>query len=99
MPLEPSEARNIIGRRRDNYVVVGVMIALAIIIMVVMIWLKCMQYDFQNQTMVTCSCCRSECSSAHVLAERQTDIYWCKPSIHSQALSYDRRTLATPLDR
>ena len=59
MPLEPSEARSVIGRRRNNYVVMGVMIGFALIVMAVMIWLKCMQYDLQSHTSVACSCCRS----------------------------------------
>ena len=59
MPLEPSEARSVLGRRRNNYVVMGVMISFAVIVMAVMIWLKCMQYDLQSHTSLTCSCCRS----------------------------------------
>ncbi|KAK7095437.1 hypothetical protein V1264_006841 [Littorina saxatilis] len=56
MPLEPSESRTIAGRRRDNYIVMGVMLSIAFIILLVMIWIKCQQYQTDN--LVGCTCCR-----------------------------------------
>ena len=56
MPLDPSEAGTIVDPRRRNYIVMGVMIGIAVLVLFIMIWLGCMQYGTED-VCGFCRCC------------------------------------------
>ncbi|KAL8606422.1 hypothetical protein ACOMHN_060327 [Nucella lapillus] len=56
MPMEPTITNQNVNGRRDNYVVIGVMCSLVLWLLLIMFWLKCLQYRDRNYPLET-SCC------------------------------------------